>query len=55
MQLCTAVKESSLNEDSIEQTNFLKLSASIAGTDGLHITKTLSTVTFQNKHLNVYI
>ena len=53
---CTVVKESSLNEGSIEQTNFLKLSASIAGTDGQHITETLSTVvTFQNKHLNVYI
>ena len=53
---CTVVKESSLNEGSIEQTNFLKLSASIAGTDGQHITETLNTViTFQNKHLNVYI
>ena len=53
---CTVDKESSLNEDSIEQTNFLKLSASIAGTDRQHITETLSTViTFQNKHLNIYI
>ena len=49
---CTTVKESSLNEDSIEQTNFLKLSAF----SFQHITETLSTVvTFQNKHLNVYI
>ena len=57
---CTVVKESSLNEGSIEQTNFLKLSASIAGTDGQHITETLSSEygcnipkqAFKRLHLN---